>query len=259
MNATPLVARLVAVMVTIVLAASALTVSLDYLKFRRILRTQEDQVYLFVGNEIAGAIEDGMNLGLSMAALQATEQLIQRRLAAEQGTIGISVFDSAGIILFDTDQFRIGAKLPAEWGAPQPDIPDWRLDLARTNLIGARIANNFGQTAGGVAVRYDARPLEARLNAILLRMSRTAAVMLAVSAAVSVAAAMLLTRRHNSWFHRATAQIVASPSNAPHDGPAVPGMEALMRSVKDTTRVLDEAEAALMRLGSGKAETRDAA
>jgi sensor histidine kinase regulating citrate/malate metabolism len=257
MSATPFAARLVAVMVAIVLAASALTVSLDYLKFRRILRSQEDQVYLFVGNELASTIEDGMNLGLPMAALQTTEQLIQRRLATEQGTVGISVFDSTGTVLFDTDQFRIGGKLPEGWRAPQPDAAEWRFDLAGANLIGARITNNFGQAAGGVVVRYDTQPLEARMDAILLRMVRTAVAMLGVS---TVLAAFLLTRRHNAWFGRATAQINASaPNAAPYRGAPVAGLEAMMQAVAETTLALDEAEAALLKLGSGEMEERHAA
>jgi hypothetical protein len=73
---------LVVVMIGAVIAASTLTISLNYFKTRRVLRTQEDLVYSFVANDLASTIEDGMNLGISLAMLQTTEQLIQRRRAA---------------------------------------------------------------------------------------------------------------------------------------------------------------------------------
>jgi hypothetical protein len=257
MSATPFAARLVAVMVAVVLAASALTVALDYLKFRRILRAQDDVVYLFVANELASTIEDGMNLGLPLAALQTTEELLQRRRAAEPGTIGISVFDSTGIVRFDTEPFRVGSRLAAEWSAPRPDAAEWRVELDDSYLVGARIINNFGQTAGGVAVRYDPKPLEARMNAILLGMMRTAALMMALVFSAAIVAAIVLTRRYNAWFQRATALIDATaPGAAPYRGPDVGGAEAMMASVAETTRLLDDAEAALLRLGTGETETR---
>ena len=260
MSATPFTARLAAVIVAVVMAASALTVALDYLKFRRVLRTQEDLVYLFVANDLAGTIEDSMNLGLPLAALQTTEQLIQRRRASERGTVGITVFDSTGTVLFDTERFREGARLPANWGPPQADATQWKTDLPGAYLVGSRITNNFGQPAGGVAVRYDAVTLDARMNAILLDMVRTAMLMLVVTAAVAVPAALLLTRRQRSWFARASVQMGSlSPGAAPWRGAPVPGTEALMESVGVTTRALDEAEEALMRLGTGEGEQARAA
>ena len=247
MNAVPFAARLAAVIVAMALAASALTVSLDYLKFRRVLRTQEDLVYLFVANDLASTIEDSLNLGLPLAALSTIDPMIQRRRAAEPGTMGISVFSSTGAVLFDTDRFRVGAMLPDGWSAGAPDAAEWRADLPGAYLVGARIANAFGQAAGGVAVRYDPVALEARMNAILLEMMRAALGMLALTAAAAAAVALLLTRRHRAWFVRATAQVTGL---AP--GPPVAGSEALMQSIQGASLALDEAEAALMRLGAGE-------
>ena len=252
MNAVPFAARLAAVMVAVLLAASALTVSMDYLRFRRVLRTQADLVYQFVANDLAGAIEDSLNLGLPLAALQATEQLIGRRRAAEAGTLGIGVFDPAGAVLFDTDRFRVGNLLPPEWdrprGAPGSQT-EWRADLGDAYLVGAGITNAFGQPAGGVVVRYDPAGIETRMNAILLAMLRTALLALAGAGALAAAAAVLLTRRHAAWLARATAQLDA-PTGVPA-GPPVAGTEAVMAAIAHTGAVLDAAEAELMRLGLG--------
>ena len=253
MIATPFPARLAAVIVLVVLSASMLTVALDYLKFRRVLRAQEDAVYLFVANDLANTIEDSMNLGLPLAALSTTEQLIQRRRSAERGTTGISVFDSNGVVLFDTDRFRIGAKLPDEWSPRGAGVSEWRADLPGAYLVGARITNNFGQTAGGVAVRYDTAGLDTKMNAILLEMMRAALWMLALVALIAVVVALLLTRRHRIWFLRATGQIEAlAPGAAPYRDTPVPGSEAVMHSILASGRALDEAEEQLMRIGTGE-------
>lgn len=258
MSATPFAARLAAVIVSVVLAASALTVSLDYLKFRRVLRTQEDLVYLFIARDLASTIEDSLNIGLPLAALQTTEQLIQRRRAVEQGTSGISVFDSTGSVLFDTDRFRVGGKLAREWLPDDGRRLEWRADLTDAYLVGARLTNSFGQPAGGVVVRYDPIALEARMNAILLDMLRSALAMGAVAVAAAVVVAALLTQRHRAWFQRATAQVAAlGPGAPPYRGPPIAGSEAVMSSIAATSRALDEAEEALMRLGTGEAEAAE--
>ena len=261
MSATPFAARLAAVIVAVVLAASALTVTLDYLKFRRVLRTQEDQVYLFVARDLAATIEDSLNLGLPLAALQTTAQLIQRRRAVERGTLRISVFDSTGVVLFDTDRFRVGARMPGDWSPQGPGDRqgDWRRDLPEAYLVGAGITNTFAQSAGGVVVRYDPVTLEARMNAILLDMMRAALGTLAVTAVAAVGVAVWLTRGHRAWFQRATAQVTALAPGAPaYRGAPVAGSEGVMASIAETSRALDEAEAALMGLGTGEPAGREA-
>jgi sensor histidine kinase regulating citrate/malate metabolism len=259
MSATPFAARLAAVIIAVVLAASALTVSLDYLKFRRVLRNQEDLVYLFVAHDLAGAIEDSMNLGLPLAALQTTEQMIERRRMAERGTLGITVYDSKGMVLFDTDRYRVGSQLPGSW-AGGPGAAEWRSDQPGAYLVGVPIINNFDQFAGGVIVRYDPVALEARMNAILLDMTRAALLMLAVTAAVAIAASILLTRRHRIWFQRASAQLASlAPGAPPYRDAPIPGSEAIMASAERTAQMLDEAEATLMRLGTGEVEQARAA
>ena len=174
MKATPFAARLAAMMIAVVLAASALTVSLNYLKFRRVLRAQEDVVYAFVADDLAASIEDGLNLGLPLAALQSTDLLLQRRRLAERGTLGITVFDSTGRILFDTDRFRVGLALPEAWRPPGPQAKTWRGDVTGGAMTASAITNTFGQRAGGVVLRYDLAPIETRMNAILLDMIRSA-------------------------------------------------------------------------------------
>ena len=255
MKATPFAARLAALMIAVVVAASALTVSLNYLKFRRVLRAQEDVVYAFVADDLAASIEDGLNLGLPLAALQSTDLVLQRRRTAERGTLGITVFDSTGRVLFDTDRFRIGQTLPEPWRPPTPDARVWRGDVdggAQTvsAMTASAITNTFGQRAGGVVLRYDLAPIETRMNAILLDMIRAALLMLAATVAVAVAAATVLTRRHNAWFRRAARQIDAGLVGGSTLQKPVEGSEALMDSIHRTGATLDDTEAALIQLGT---------
>lgn len=250
MKAPPFAARLAAMMIAVVVAASALTVSLNYLKFRRVLRAQEDVVYAFVADDLAASIEDGLNLGLPLAALQSTDIVLQRRRTAERGTLGITVFDSTSRVLFDTDHFRVGQALPEPWRPPTPDAKAWRGDVDSGAMTASAITNTFGQRAGGVVLRYDLAPIETRMNAILLDMIRAALLMLAITAAAAVGAAIMLTRRHNAWFRRATTQIDAGLAGASTVHAPVEGSEPLMQSIQRTGAALDETGAALMQLGT---------
>lgn len=252
MRAVPFAVRLATVMVAVVLAAAALTVTLDYLKFRRVMQAQENDVYMFMATDLATTIEDSMNLGLPLAALATTEQLIQRRRAAERGTLGITVVDANGTVLFDTDRFRVGQRAPADWLGAAGTERRWTETLPDAYVVGVRIMSSFGQPAGAVVVRYDRVPLETRLTAILLAMMQAALLMVGAAVAVAVAAAVVLTRPHRLWFARAEAQIASlAPGATPVTDPPVPGSEALMVSIKATDEALRATETALIRIGTG--------
>ena len=257
MSSTPFASRLVVVMIGAVIAASALTISLNYFKTRRVLRTQEDLVYSFVANDLASTIEDSMNLGISLAMLQTTEQLIQRRRASESGTIGITVFDSTGGVLFDTDPFRVGGTLPPEWQPPDPATLQWRLEIPGAYLVGAQITNSFGQPAGGVVVRYDPAPLDTRVYAVLLDMVRAGLVAVALTAALSLIAAPLLTREMRRWLARAAAE--AGNAHLAAADPSFVPASPLLTGIAQASRELTEAEAALTRLGMAEADQSVAA
>ncbi len=257
MSSTPFATRLAAVMIAAVLAASALTISLNYFKTRRVLRTQEDLVYSFVADDLASTIEDGMNLGISLAMLQTTEQLIQRRRAAESGTLSISVFDATGAVLFDTDQFRVGRRLPPDWAPQAAEAAEWRADAPGAFVVGARITNSFGQPAGGVVVRYDPVPLETRVNTVLLDMVRAGLLALVVTAAIAAFAAPLLTRPLRHWLSRASADITRAqlvPAGEAPVGEALGESSPVLAAVAKASQDLADAEDALMRLGMAESD-----
>ena len=246
MRSLPLAVRLATMMIAIVIAASILTVTMDALKFRHVLRAQEELVYGFVAADLGETIEGGMNLGLPLAALASTEQLLQRRRAAEHGVVGITVFDVAAIVRFDTDRFRVGAPLPLEWAPPSPSAATWRGDLPGAGMVAARVENNFGQPAGGVVVRYDLTPLETRMTAILLDMVRMALAMAVASALAASVAAPMLTRGYRLWFGRVTAAL------APGSHAVPPGADGVISTLREAEAELDATERALMRLGTGE-------
>ena len=252
MSALPFAARLAAVIVAVLLAAGTLTVTLNTLKFRKVLRAQDDLVYSFVAADLRDTVEDSLNLGLPLAALQSTQALLQRRRASENRILGITVFDANDVVLFDTDQFRIGAPLPPEWkpeAAKTGGTKTWGADLPDAVITAAAITSNFGQSAGGVVVRYDPRATDARMTAVLLSMVRAALPTLAAAAVAAALASVALTRPYRRWLAQASASAETAGSGAP---PAsefeAPG--EMMSAIRLTSAALDRTERDLLRLGT---------
>lgn len=256
MSALPFAARLATVMFAVVLAASTLTVALNTLKFRKVLRAQDDLVYSFVAADLRDTVEDSLNLGLPLAALQSTQNLLQRRRASENRIIGITVFDSNDVVLFDTDQFRVGSKIPLEW-RPE-EAKTWSADLPDAILTAAAITSNFGESAGGVVVRYDPRATDARMIAVLLSMVRAALPMLAAVAAAAALAGFALTRPYRRWLAQVSARAAMAGSGPPSaaaltargEGGETGKPVEMMSAIRRTSAALDRAEHDLLRLGT---------
>ena len=256
MSALPFAARLAVVMIAVVLTASALTVGLNTLKFRKVLRAQDDLVYSFVAADLRDTVEDSLNLGLPLAALQSTQNLIQRRRASETRILGITVFDSNDVILFDTDRFRINSKIPLEW-RPEASTT-WSADLPDAILTAAAITSDFGQSAGGVVVRYDPRATDARMTAVLLSMVRAALPMLTAAAAAAALAGFALSRPYRRWLARMSAHAEMAGSGTPSaaaltahgKGEEIGKPGDMMSAIHRTSAALGRAEHDLLRLGT---------
>jgi len=225
----PFAARLAAVVVAVIILASVLAVVLNDLKFRQVIRHQEGQVFTFIAADLRDTIQDSMNLGLPLAMLQNTQGLIQRRRQSEADVTSITVYDTRGIVLYDTDAARVGTAVPEAW-RPAAAEATWSAELPTMSLVGARIVNSFGQPAGAVILGYDPHEMLARGHAILVPMRNAALLVGGFTIVVAIVVVTILTRPLRRWFALASAQINAEP----HDD-ATPDLAADMKEFATAT------------------------
>jgi hypothetical protein len=151
-----------------------------------------DARYRFVAGQIRSTLEQGLTLGLPLADLRQTDDILARTAARDPDIASIIVFDGDGRVRFATDPRRVGepaeeaAALPGEPGAPPITVED----LEPGTLAVAPLANAYGDRGGGLAVRYG-------LVGETVRIEHTVAVVAGTALGLAVAGiAVLLLAAH---------------------------------------------------------------
>jgi hypothetical protein len=151
-----------------------------------------DARYRFVAGQIRSTVEQGLTIGLPLADLRQTADILSRTAARDPDIASIIVFGGDGRVRFATDSRRVGepaeeaAALPGDPVAPPITVED--LEPGRLAL--APLANAYGDRGGGLAVRYG-------LIGETVRVEHTVAVVAGTALGLAVAgmAVLLLAAR----------------------------------------------------------------
>ena len=106
-------------------------------------------------------------------------------------------------------------------------------------------------------MHYDPAPLDRRVYAVLLDMVRAGLVAVALTAALSLIAAPLLTRELRRWLARAGAEV--GHAQLVGVDPSAIASNPVLTAIAEVSQELTEAEAALMKLGMAEADQSVAA
>ncbi|CAK0776740.1 putative HAMP domain-containing protein [uncultured Gammaproteobacteria bacterium] len=148
--------RIGATIVAIFVCAIALMMLLSFHKFTVLLTEVVHDRLEFAIENIQNSVEAGLNLGVPLATLGRTQEILEQQLKQEKAILSIEAFDHAGVVIFATDRSLIGDLVAEEWlEAPQRVRRRvWVISDPDALVVGAALANSVGQTAGGVAIRY---------------------------------------------------------------------------------------------------------
>jgi hypothetical protein len=241
----------VAILLAMLLAlACGIVAILNYLKFEKLLVSQQSRVIEIIAADAAEAFERGINLGVRLQGVPGGQALLERALSRDPDLRRLSVVDARGRILFDTDRGRIGSEtapalLPPATASGAPRA--WRASAQALAWIGVPIVNGFGQAEGALLVGHARTSVSARLDAIALAMLRPTLLVLAVAVPFVVAMTFLLARPVRRYFDSFGRTIAREE---PEPGPLDPTLAALHAGLADTERLLAEAEQELEELVS---------
>lgn len=156
MNALPLGARFLAVLIAALLALTAGSWAVWQAEIDRRLETLRDNRFLFsLGNARAG-LESALRLGLPAADLPGAQALIDQLREREPGILAIDVFAPDGRILFTTERSGGVTRVPPDWAGQCLAAPAgvWRTTDNEDSIQCAPLINAFESKAGGVLLRY---------------------------------------------------------------------------------------------------------
>lgn len=180
----------------------ALTTALNYFKFETTLTEQVNSRFVVVGFDLKRTIETGVNLGVALAELKNTQNTIERVKGQDQQILSVEVFEPEGQVLFSTEAERVGVHIAEHWlRAHRAEIPWNRMDQDAF-VLGMPLVNDFGQTIGGLALRYSKSYHEAKLETLLVKLAKDTLLVLGGFAVVAIILIRLCLGQLSHSFRR---------------------------------------------------------
>lgn len=112
--------------------------------------------FQFALNNVKGALESGLRLGLALPDLPGAQASIQQNRLHEPVILSIDVFDVQGRIVFTTDTGGVGSNIPGDWRTACLDAGrnSWHGQDEEGRLLCGAVFNGYEQVVGGVVLRY---------------------------------------------------------------------------------------------------------
>mgnify|MGYP005849292619 CR=1 FL=1 len=235
MRTTSFASRVALLLSFALIAACLMVAALHYLKFQRLLLDRQERIVAVIATDLAETIEQGLGLGVPLAAVPGLAGLLERQRAMDPALRFLAVAGPRGEILAATD--RIAAEAALRAAAP---------------LLRQPIRTGFGDQEGTLLVAHDASALDQRLLAVLLALLRGTLLTLAVALPLLWAGVFLLSRPVRRWFAAMERVLDGVP---PRPGDAAAG--AVAAALAAAQAALAEAEAELDSLSGGALALRD--
>ncbi len=179
--------KIVAPVILIAALAMGLSAFLNYGKFQRTFTDLESSRFAFALNNIRDTVESGLDLGLSLENLANAEGVIEAEAAKDPQIALIVIFDDKGSVVHRSGNAEI-TKIPPTWTSEITLNPDkaWRVNEPETLVLGVPLVNNFGQIAGGIALRSDWSEQLALLQQMATRLMLGAIIITAITALITL-------------------------------------------------------------------------
>ncbi|WP_342644023.1 hypothetical protein [Rhodoligotrophos ferricapiens] len=169
----------------------------------------------FVLNQLRSSIEANVNLGLPLADIRVTQNLIEQARANDSEILAVEIFSRAGISLFNTDRGSIG----------EPVRDTWRDAVRRSNggnrwaieefgdiVVGEVIRNDFGEPLGYIAITVDGDARDAYAAAITSALARRLMIALPLALLVVAGISALIIAGAGANLRKAAQRLSPSPA-----------------------------------------------
>jgi hypothetical protein len=246
MSRASFASRLAITLAALLVMACAVATSLNYFKFEKIIVAQQARVLMVTAHDMADTLERSINLGMRLIGVPGAQGLLDASWASDRTIRRISVVDTGGVVLFDTDRSAIGQSQPAM--LRHGDAGRSGQTMASGLLwIAAPIVNGFQQTEGTLLLAYDPAAAQARLNAIALEIIRPTVLVLAIGIPLAILLCFVLTRATRSGFAAVERAMLGLEATGPEPAAAVSvrGAVASAEQALETAEHNIEAAAAL--------------
>ncbi len=188
--------KIVTPVILIAALAIGLSAFLNYGKFQRTFTDLESSRFAFALNNIRDTVESGLDLGLTLENLANAEGVIETEAAKDPQIALIVIFDDEGSVIHRAGNAEI-KKIPPTWTNEMTLNlgKAWHVNEPETLVLGVPLVNNFGQIAGGVALRSDWSEQIALLQRMATHLMLGAAIITAITALIALIVVRFLVQR----------------------------------------------------------------
>jgi hypothetical protein len=148
--------KIAAALLLVLIAALTTTAALSYFIYERTLSGLVTSRFEFIAEELKRKIEASLDLGLPLGELENMSELLRQEMLTDDALVGLTIQNTRGIIVFDTDASRIGAKSASPWLEVMTRPESKRSDISiQESNIGVPLVNSFGKVTGGLLVSFS--------------------------------------------------------------------------------------------------------
>lgn len=203
----------------------------------------------FVLNELKGALEARLNLGLPLEELPQVEPLLQQARGEYPDIQSIAVLNETGVVVFATDAVELGERLTGAVPAG-PGLTGLR--SGETLVYGLGLTTAFDTEAGAVVARLPVAVVRRRVQDYALTLAIGGVAVTGVIGLLALAAGYALARPTRRAVEPLAGTLTALGTVGQPPGPAQPDLglplPAFAAAVGDRLAVLDAAGHEVARL-----------
>jgi len=199
----------IALFVVLVVALTT-TAVLGYFVYDRTLSGLVNSRFEFIAKELKSKIEGGIDLGLPLGQLENIDELLRQEKARDSSLVAISIINSKGNILFDTDVKRVGMAAPSVWAQElvHADLTPDTVYFGDTQ-IGMPLFTSFGKMVGILLVTYSKTFYEDKRLGVIWDSGVVISLVLIGAGLIGVLGVMLISRPLDTAVARLVAGLAA--------------------------------------------------
>lgn len=142
--------KIAAALIAVLVLAVSSTAILAYFVYERTIADLANSRFAYIAGELKNKVESGLDLGLPLGELENIRMLLHQHLGNDRALVSICIVSSRGVILFDTEDDRVGKRIAIDWLEPFAKSRTADPVVLDQQQIGLPLLTNYGKVVGGL-------------------------------------------------------------------------------------------------------------
>ena len=142
--------KIAAALLVVLFTALTSTAVLAYFIYDRTLSGLVGSRFEFIAKDLKEQVESGLDLGLPLGELDNVKTLLRQHLSTDDALVALGIVNARGIVLVDTDDARVGERVPVEWLEAKDASTAKNPIVISKEQFGVPLVTNYGKVVGAL-------------------------------------------------------------------------------------------------------------